>query len=325
MAVPIVAGLDLVTLMGVLLLIGLLAVTAYTFEKMADVLDVRILGVHPFAHIATLIRNSVVAGCNAGISALEHVAVDLYHALKWSISEFVDGVKWFVSHTEGALKLLWDESLPALFVAKLKPLIGHIEDSASDITALGRSVGSKIDKLDARLDSSVSAALETADRHMHTAVSFAVNGINDDLKVIRSSIDTAVIRAAQLAEIEANKGIKELRDAEDAAIGALGAIENATQEELQDLMRTLDPTTLLGIAAAVPMLTALVNTLASETGLDRAECRTKVKGICGTNPTDWSWLLGSIGALGLGFSLEMVIRAGQDVLGNLDTWANEDA
>ena len=64
-----------------------------------------------------------------------------------------------------------------------------------------------------------------------------------------------------------------------------------------------------GIIAAMPAIATLVQSIAVDAGLENADCRSKVKGICGTSPAAWESLLVGIASAGLLFDLPAIVES----------------
>lgn len=81
----------------------------------------------------------------------------------------------------------------------------------------------------------------------------------------------------------------------------------------------------LTAGAAIAATYAIVSTLVNEAGLSRAECRSKVKGICGTDPAAWANLLAGLAVLGFAFNLKDLYGVAEGLVGDLSTVIKEAA
>ena len=117
--------------------------------------------------------------------------------------------------------------------------------------------------------------------------------------------------AEQAAEIR-----RQPRD-QGAAIGAVRTAEQATAGELRNLIGDLDLTKIAGVIAALPLLAAALAALEAETGLDRAECRSKLRGVCGTDPAEWAGLLAGVAFLEGALSLRELVPVGREAIAEL--------
>lgn len=299
---------------------------AYNLSRsIAGVMNFSVLGVHPLANVGRALEDSVVTWLGKAVDDLQDVARDLWHGLTWMWGEFLDGINSFVAHTEDAFQLLWGTSIPAYVKAALRPLDNAIDQVSAFQSNLSKYVYAAEDRLDAKIASTAKATARTIDREVGKAIDTATEGIDAEIRAIRSSVDQAIDHALNLARSESQQALGELRSAENAAIGALGSAQDLTSRELHDLLGRIDPTQIASIVAAVPLLATLVNTLAAESGLDNAACRSKVKGICGTDPSDWGMLLAGIGVFGVAFDFQDLLVAGQELIGVIADAAEDDA
>lgn len=306
-------ALDLAALMAVLVALALVFLAYKVSQSVAGVLNFSILGVHPLSNVAKALENSIVSWLSSAVNELETVARDLFHGLTWMWGEFLDGINAMTTHTEQAFNLLWGTSVPAYINAAVRPFISAVNAVSASAEATARLVAREVNRLDAKIENTASATAKTLQRDITSAVKQEAVSIDAEIRAIRSSIDQAIDHALQLARAEGRTAIDELRGVENAAIGAIRAAEGATADELHGLIGSLNPAEIAGIVAAVPLLAQLVQTITAESGLDNAACRSKVKGICGTDPSDWGWLLAGAGAIGFGLTLAEIIGAGREV------------
>lgn len=304
-----IEGVDLAALCGVLVLIATLVVVGYTFSRLAHAIDVSIFGSHPFHGVAVTIENTIVAGCNVGISALGQVAHDLWVGLTWSFNLTLQSLMSIPRWTHEALNILRHNTIPALFSASLT----NINRAINSVKALAEGTASELAKeavrLDAKIEKYSAAAVTTVEHELGSAIHGVETELTAGLHAIRTTIETDIRGAIATAESAGTEALGKLRAAEDAAIGSLGRAEDATAAKLREFIGEVPLTDIASVVAAVPLVVAAVNVLEAETGLGRAECRAKVKGICSTDPNVWANLLGSLVALELAFNLEDWVKA----------------
>lgn len=313
MAVALPELVDLTAFAAVMLLIGLLIATAWTFERLADALDVSILGVHPFAGIAGAIRHYVVAGVNSGIASLEHVARDLWHWSDWALGEMIAGVKAFAHSVDTSITWLQRHHVFQVASALVNPVAAVAEAAKTAAAEAKRAVNALETSITRAYERADGAVLQTARRDMAGLKGTLLAEPLHAFTVLERDVDAAIASAFQQAETAASGAISQaetratgaaaaaqaaglaavdrLRVAEDAAIGAARQAETATAGELRDLLARVNAGDIAALIAAVPLLKAAIDTLEAETGLGRAECRAKVKGICGVDPGRWLHLL----------------------------------
>lgn len=282
---------ELPAILGCLLAIATIAVVEYTFKRLSSVLNFSILGVHPLANVANAIDSVIVAGCQDAINTLE----------KWSMSLLKDMLATL--EFAAALIILFValivKGIAEIYATVISPQIDAITGAAgksaaglaAKVEALARTAASDVARLEHRITSGISALRTEVFSYVTQEADSIETDMRRELGVLRDLIPQTVRDVAAAEDLITGKALEGLRNAEDAAIGAVSQAENATARELHDLLGTLDLTDLAKIVGAVPVIAALVNVLMAETGLSNAECRAKVKGICGTNPTQWFRLL----------------------------------
>lgn len=299
----VLVAVDLAALCAILLLIGMLIAVAYTFEVVADQLDISLFGTHPFRSLSNGIRDYIVGGCNKGIKALGTVAHDLWAGAKWSVTELIQAVMAIPNGVHAALQYLWKTAIPDYVKASIGTLHTQLNTLSATVAGLAKSVGSEVSRLDAKIENTATATLKTAVGDISGAMRGIEFEVASDLAALRTDISTEIGKAVHGAEGVGAAAVAKLQAAEDAAIGAVSRAEAATAGELREFIGEVPLTDIEGVIAAVPLIAAAVNILEAETGLGRAECRAKVKGICGTDPSAWGRLLEDIALVGVGLSL----------------------
>lgn len=109
--------------------------------------------------------------------------------------------------------------------------------------------------------------------------------------------EIAALRAAEAA------GLAELDRVTKAALEGVKSIAVTAENEIGALVGDLDLSEAAALIASIPLLATLVHSIATEAGLENAECRKKVKGVCSTPTSAWDNLLK--GLLGLGFLVSL--------------------
>jgi hypothetical protein len=305
-------AVDLVALCGILLLIGLLTTVSYTFTKLADVIDVGILGAHPFRGVANAIESTIVAGCNTGIRALGSVAHDLWVGAKWSFNEVIQALMFVPNGVHAALQHLWKNAVPGLVKAYIAVLSKEINALAAGVTNLTSELGTDILRLDTKIENTATATFNSATQVIDSKVKQVEVDLTHGLNAIRASIEADIRSAVGTAEQTGTAALDKIRDAENAAIDSLKQAEGATAVELRNLAGQIPFTGIAAVIASVPLLQAAVNTLESEAGLTRPECRAKVKGICGVDPSAWAGLLEGLAIMAAGISLAEIFTLAED-------------
>lgn len=149
------------------------------------------------------------------------------------------------------------------------------------------------------------------------AVSNAVKLAND----AKAAGEAAAAKATTEAEAVSARALAQVDAAFTAALGDVRGIAVGAEHGITDLQKYIDSLGLAGLIAAVPALAILVNTLATESGLDSSACRAKNKQICGTDPNVWTSILLGAAAAGIALDYKALIEAGltlaRDVEGGL--------
>lgn len=211
---------------------------------------------------------------------------------------------------------------------------GHYTDAAvaASASALRAELSAAIDKVRAAEDAAVTHAMQLAADGIAAAEAQAQAGLQAlgaDVAAKFAEAKTLIAQGVSEAEAFATAGItaaeKQAADAlaasQTAGASALAATEATFTSALEGVKSIAvtaedDLTTVLGklsagdvaaIIASVPLLATLVNTLATETGLENQACRSKVKGICATDPAQWGSLLAGLGVVTGLLSLEELV------------------
>lgn len=111
----------------------------------------------------------------------------------------------------------------------------------------------------------------------------------------------------------------------DAGVAKAEAVGEAALHDLRDFEKLAPAAALAALLAAFPALRALVNTTVAESGLDNPECRSKVRGVCTTDPRHWENLLASLVAIGAVVSLPELVRFAKSLTGEVEAMLREVA
>lgn len=307
-------ALDLGAIAGIFFLIGCLFVVAFTFQRLANVLNFSVFGVRPLKNVAVAIENTIVAGCNEGITKLEKWAVALESGLIDSFGMLIALPILALLGVKAALQYLWNE----LVKPRIDSTTKDVRAVATQALILARSVEKTIGREAARLDDKIDGlhkAISTA-YHKYVAQEIAKleTAVAEDIRGVTDLIPQAVKDAAKAADLVTGETLGLIAAGENAAIDALQRAEAATAAELHDALAGLDKTQLAGLLASVPLLAQLVQTITAESGLDNANCRSKVKNICSTDSSLWAELLGGFVAMEIAFNLRDLIEFGNELV-----------
>lgn len=175
------AGYDLGGLAGCVVLIALLSIVSWTFARLADVLDVSIFGFHPFAGIARAIENTIVAGCNVGIKALEGTATRFFSGLIDSLGIFVGLAVLLGQGVKAALAYLWGTALGPLIERAVSPVRRLAQKAEADALTASRDLAREAGRLDDKIAATASALVAKLTRELTAAVARSEAVVEGDI------------------------------------------------------------------------------------------------------------------------------------------------
>lgn len=202
--------------------------------------------------------------------------------------------------------------------------------SAED-AAVAQAVGIAVDAKNAGINAAA-GALSTAEGYTDVAKGAALAAAAGALTTAESYADAAknvalaaaggaLVTAEQYAAAEANAAEA---GAEAYAAQAAGAVSSALEAVRSiavgaenDLATIEGQYGLLGVAAllaSIPAIGTLLNSIATDTGLENEDCRKKVKGICASPTSAWGDLLAGLAATGFAFSLLELAEIAQPIV-----------
>jgi hypothetical protein len=225
------------------------------------------------------------------------------------------------------------ETLTDVVAADLARAENFARDRATAALSSAKAyVESRIEGALAALRADIAAALATAESYADQAVS-RLRAAEDS--AIANAVGLAVAaeqagKAAAAAALATAEGdiAAGVSAAEAAAAGALAASDAAgkaaldvvrsvavtAEQDIASVLGDLDARTVAALIASIPALATIVHAIATEAGLENAECRSKVKGICGTDASSWLGLLAGLAAVGAGFDLRALAGLANEVV-----------
>lgn len=311
------AGGSLVAITGLIVCIGLLYSAKYLAEALRALLGFSVAGIRPLGWAIDRLADLIVSGADAGIKGSERVLAGLFNGLVESL-ELMIGVPILLGlAVKAALVYLWNTAIPAWVRLELKP-VRIIADAAKSAvaslaTVVARNLAHALDYADSKAAHAISVSEGYARTVAGTARADAIRYARDAVDELRAAESVAIanavtiahdaIRAAHEAEQQAvteatalaHRELAASEAAFGAALAGVKGIAVRTEEELANLYGDLGVFGAGALIASIPALATLVHTIATETGLDRAECRAKVKGVCGTDAGQWGDLLAGLG------------------------------
>lgn len=208
------------------------------------------------------------------------------HGLAESVREFVDAVNRYLVDLPDLLAHLKADVTPALLHTVVAPVRALALDAKRTADALAADLSDVFTK-PLRDFKGIEHGVELRVDALHNIVR------NVDLPNVLGAAETQAGRLFDVVEGDLH-GLRDYSEHEFARVwDQLGKLP------LEKLLQGL---------AAAGAAAALVNLIASEAGLDSAECRGKVKNICATDPAGWAQLLETLalGAIAWGGLEELI-------------------
>lgn len=231
-------------------------------------------------------RHKIVSYVNTGVDLLRKWFV----ALTDAATDFVEAVNRAFVDLPGQLQHLKSVTVPRL-----------IENAIGDVRADARAAATTADRLRADLSDVWTKPLSDFKGIEHGVTT----RIDHALDTVRT-IDLPNVLGD--AELQAQRGI-------DRVHGEVGRLADRVDHDfnyLVDQIGKLPLTTILAQLASLAGAAALVDVIAREGGLDKAECRAKVKGICSTDPAAWQALLDVAGFALVWMGMREFVALAQD-------------
>jgi hypothetical protein len=331
MASALEAGYDLSALAGCFLLIGLLSVIAFTFAKLATVLDVGIGPYHPFRGVSHAISNTIVDGCNSGIRSLERIAASFESGLIDSFGLLIAIPALLFVGVRALTEYLWHTAIPSFVHSITNPIVRDVAAVRSSVAALTTEVqgvynravsytnaaeAKTLGQAEAYVNTQLSGVLHTAEAYADRAVGQLAasesGAINNAISIAHSALAAAnAAEAAAVGEAErfTTAAVAASEAAGARALTAVRSIAITAEQDLGQIEGNLGALGVAGLIASIPALATIVNAIATEAGLENSDCRSKVKGICGTNTGAWTNLIAGLAVVGAGFDLASLAGA----------------
>lgn len=178
----------------------------------------------------------------------------------------------------------------------VKAFVNPVRDIAHDAQATAEQAQAGVDVLAREFGDRLEAIPRQIERevtHLHNVISEV------ELPALGSALGHVI------GQVEAD------------AVGRIGDLRHYTDAEFDRVYRRLGDiplARLLELLAAFGATAALVDVIANEAGLGRAECRSKVRGICSTDPAAWQQLLAATVPLFAWTSLRELLDLGVELV-----------
>lgn len=269
-------AVDLAALCAEALAWALVVCTIILLKKLVSVMhfkiDLGIVSFEPLGWLANALTSYVIAGAEDARSALEGAMHATFNGLVWSINQLLDALDYLEGGVKSALSYLWHTAIRPLVHAIVDPVRTLASKAEAEVVSLSKTVADDLTKAERYASAKATAAFTDAEAFTRNEVTAA-----------RS--DAARATAAVVARLD---GI-------NSQVGTIaGDVAAAPGIVWGDLTRNLDARNLADAATLAVLAAAAVHTLAADSGLENADCRAKVKGVCGTDPSQWGKLLAGL-------------------------------
>jgi hypothetical protein len=318
------------------LLLALVVSTVF-FKPMASLADsyIPLVG-GSVAHWIRAADNAVVGACERWAAWSLRLVVNLLIGLGEVFAVLIGVPLALGLGVYAALKALRHAVIPKLIAASVAPVRGIAHEAHALAVEANKLTRREIARVDAaarayvtRLEHEAIAPLNAFLKIQWPAAKAELDATAHTVEVVLPK-ELAAVKAQAAAATAATGAIasnvnqavsqavgaipSELTAAEGAAIAELPSLPGLSVDDLLGRLSGQDLATLGGLLAAVPLLRALSTVVTSEAGLDKAECRGKLKGVCSTDPTAWANLLEGLVALGVGLTLADLLRYCEDAV-----------
>lgn len=232
----------------------------------------------------------------------------------------IAGVETEISKTTAGLNAsIVAAAQEAASLAEAAKVAGLTAVAASAQTLSQAIEAAKVESLQAVAGSaqSLSKAIDAVERGAIASSAQVLSQAQAGINAAVTVAEQVATKARDDAEAFASTAIAAVAAADATAIDGVRSIAITAENEINDLV---GPEGLIGAAAliaSIPAIATLTNAIATEAGLENASCRSKVKGICGTDPLRWAGLLEGLAALGFAFSLEQLAEVAEPLVDEL--------
>jgi hypothetical protein len=262
-----------------------------------------VAGIHfgaPLANAIDGVMDHVVGWVQHWLSVEIHWLVVLFDGLTWSITETINGIVAAYGEVARAFDFTFTHAIPHAISTlrnQLTAAIGTVETFAHAVrTELRRDVGrieGEVTSLAHRVPQLIRAAI-------HAFEVAVVRPIAHGLHDLERFVTHEVVPRLGRAESAIGTLYAQIATGVGTIEGVLPHLPHISFDDLEKLWQRVPWRTLGGMLSLGFLTHALLRALTREAGLDSAECRGKVKGICGTHLGAWENLLtGLIGGLAL--------------------------
>lgn len=321
MAIP-----DLAVIALCLVTLALIVSALQLSKAIAGAFDIHIPGLgHPFAGVSTALHNSLISWLESALHGVEKVTARFFNDLLGSLELLAALTILLGEGVKLALEYLWTHSLPAYVLHQIELGVRRLAPSRVDVAGLEA-------KVTADVKAALRGELDTVRNDANAAkaaalAASAAAGIAADkaAHVVENQITQITQNPVTYVDNAVTQIVPGLAEALTHAGAEVAELPGLALPDLRGLLNNQDLATLGGLMAAIPLLRAITSTIAVETGLENEACRSKVKGICGTDPSAWLGLLEGLAVLGFAFNLRELYGVAEGLVGDLSGVIREAA
>lgn len=311
-------GYDLGGLMLCLVALALLLAAKSLAKAIFGLIDIAlpIIG-HPFHGIVKAVENAAIGALNDAIKGTERIASKFFYGIVDSLGILVGLVVLLGEGIKLALTYLWHTAFSPRVVSITRTEISRLNIPRIDVKAITSSVVATVTATFAPEIAAARTAASRAEAAAKAAAKDAANAAEKAKGTVVNDITNIVTEPTTYVTNAVTEVVPGLAEALTAAGEEVAQLPGLVLPDIRGLLNNQDLATLGGLMAAIPLLRALTSTIASETGLENAECRAKVKGICATDPSAWANLLGGLVAVGVAFNLRELYGIAEPLVADL--------
>lgn len=294
-------GLELLIVALAFVLLAMAESMRYWIQPWADLAGkVPVIGGH-LKGWTNGVANAIVSGLRGFLHVNLRVLHTLFHWSAWSIHELASAGAELAGQTESALHHLRHSALPALVHAATAELHKALATFRADLHRLEHAATHGLGAIAHDLRALEHELRVEVERPFKALLKHTIPGLKAADAALEGELHDVVLPG--------------LKEAEAIAKGALG--------DLKALEAKLNAAGLWGLAGGLAGLAGVVALIEAEAGLGDPACRSKVKGICSTDPLAWANLLLGLSAIGAGFSIEQLIELGAKGVGRAEPYISE--
>lgn len=292
---------------GLVLVLGIGIKDAFSYlwnEALAPRIEAVVKPVRTTANRALSKANEAIDTAQRDFAAAENYAAQQGST---AIREARDFTTATVNASADAVRSEFGKAIDALQRAEDSAVTRAMNIAAAGTTAAEELTRRLVAEAEQKAAAGVSEAEQLARQAVTTAegeIAAGVSAAEQFAQQVAASAETKA--AAALAASEATF---------TAALDSVKSIAVTAEDDIAAINKRIDSYSLPELAATVAGIATIVTAIATEAGLDSAECRSKVGGICSTNTSQWTGLLAGLGLVTGLLSLEEIVNLARPLVG----------